>query len=77
VVAEGGEDVTEAFLRGAQEAVKLAQAVGAKRAFLKERSPSCGVRWIWLADELVEGKGVAAAALEKAGIEIISSEVLK
>lgn len=77
VVAEGGEDVTEAFLRGAQEAVKLAQAVGAKRAFLKERSPSCGVRWIWLADELVEGKGVAAAALEKAGIEIVSSEVLK
>jgi len=37
-----GRDVTEWYARGAAHAVRLAEAVGATRAVLKARSPSCG-----------------------------------
>src|SRR3954470_17961532 len=42
-----GRDVTEFFVRGAEHAVALAEASGAKRAVLKARSPSCGCREIY------------------------------
>lgn len=74
-----GRDVTEWYERGAQHAVRLAEAVGATRAVLKARSPSCGCREIY--DEsftrtLVKGEGVTAAALRAAGLEVVSEEDL-
>ena len=39
-----GADVTPAFVAGAQQALALARASGARVAVLKARSPSCGVR---------------------------------
>src|SRR5438105_11968121 len=42
-----GDDVTWAYERGAAAAVRLAVAVGAERAVLKARSPSCGCREIY------------------------------
>lgn len=65
VVTEAGEDVTEAFRRGAAAAVALAQAVGASEAVLKARSPSCGCP-----------DGVTAAALREAGVRVRSEEDL-
>ena len=47
VLDEEGNDVTEWFTRGAAHAVRLANAVGAQRAVLKARSPSCGCRGIY------------------------------
>lgn len=76
VVNVAGEDVTEAFLRGARGALALCRLLGIRKAILKERSPSCGVRRVWIGDELKEGRGVLAALLEQAGIEIVSSEDL-
>lgn len=76
VVNVMGEDVTDAFLRGAREALALCRLLGIKKAILKERSPSCGVRQVWIGDELKEGRGVLAALLEQAGIELMSSEDL-
>ena len=40
VVTQDGEDVTGAYLRGAEEAVRLAKLFGCRYALLKERSPS-------------------------------------
>ena len=42
VVMKDGTDVTAAYRRGAEEALRLARLFGCRRAVLKERSPSCG-----------------------------------
>lgn len=36
-----GEDLTEAFMRGAQEALRVTKEVGAKKAYFLKNSPSC------------------------------------
>jgi uncharacterized protein YbbK (DUF523 family) len=74
-----GRDVTERYERGAAHAVRLAEAVGATRAVLKARSPSCGCREIYDASftkTLVQGEGVTAAALRAAGLDVVSEEAL-
>ncbi len=79
VVNVQGDDVTDAYERGARAAVQLASAVGARRAVLKARSPSCGSSKIYdgtFTRTLVEGEGVTAAALRAAGIDVISEEDL-
>jgi uncharacterized protein YbbK (DUF523 family) len=80
VVNVDGEDVTAAYERGARAAVELAVAVGARRAILKARSPSCGSREIYdgsFSRTLVSGEGVTASALRAAGLEVISEEELE
>ena len=75
----GGDDVTEFYERGARQAVSVALAVGARRAVLKARSPSCGCRQIYDGSHqrrLVEGVGVTAEALRKAGVHVVSEEDL-
>jgi uncharacterized protein YbbK (DUF523 family) len=74
-----GVDVTEWFVRGAAHAVQLAEAVGATRAVLKARSPSCGCHEIYdgsFTRARVEGEGITAAALRLAGLEVISEDDL-
>jgi uncharacterized protein YbbK (DUF523 family) len=74
-----GDDVTDLYDRGAEHAVALARAVGATRAVLKARSPSCGSRQTYDGSHqgvLVDRQGVTAAALRAAGVEVISEEDL-
>jgi uncharacterized protein YbbK (DUF523 family) len=74
-----GREVTEWFERGAAHAVRLAEAVGATRAVLKARSPSCGCHEVYdgtFTRTRVEGEGVAAAALRRAGLEVVSEDDL-
>ena len=40
VINDRGEDVTEAFVKGARETLALARLTGAKKALLKDKSPS-------------------------------------
>jgi uncharacterized protein YbbK (DUF523 family) len=73
VVSCEGQDVTAAFLRGAQEAVKLAREFGCQKAVLKARSPSCGLGEIYdgtFTGTKVPGDGVTARMLKKAGLEL-------
>lgn len=77
VVNIEGEDVTAAYRRGAEAAVAVALAVGAERAVLKARSPSCGSSAVYdgtFSRRLVPGRGVTAAALAAAGLEVGSEE---
>ena len=81
VINRDGKVDTQSFIRGAEEALHLAKLVNAKIAILKERSPSCGVNKIYnhlnkKEDNLVEGRGVAAALLKRNGIQIFSEEDL-
>lgn len=79
VVTESGDDVTDAYARGARATVALARAVGARRAVLKARSPSCGAHEVYdgtFGRRLRPGGGVTADALRAAGIEVVSEEDL-
>jgi uncharacterized protein YbbK (DUF523 family) len=69
VTAEGG-DATLAFLRGAQLVARLTELCGAREAWLKEKSPSCGVRWTTSDGRTVAGPGVTAALLLSRGLRL-------
>lgn len=68
LVTDAGRDVTAAFVSGAEQAVEACRTEGIRRAFLKERSPSCGVCQTHRDGKRTAGPGVTAAALERAGI---------
>ncbi len=70
----GGREVTRAFLQGAELALEAAKRFGATRAILKERSPSCGSRKVWVDGKLCDGEGITCAALRGAGIHVQSDE---
>lgn len=72
-----GEDVSDAYSRGAAHTVRLARSVGAVGAVLKARSPSCGCHEIYdgsFTRVRVRGSGVTAAALRTAGVPVCSEE---
>jgi uncharacterized protein YbbK (DUF523 family) len=71
VINSLGEDVTEAFIRGARETLKLARIARAKKAILKEGSPSCGLHTPYCERDSGYGIGVTTTFLLSAGIEII------
>lgn len=77
VLTEDGTDVSDAYRRGAAQAVSLARATGAREAVLKARSPSCGSGQIYdgsFRGALVDGVGVTAEALRAAGVAVRSEE---
>ena len=70
VVTESGRDVTGAFVTGAEQVLRIASFARERRAFLKEKSPSCGVGFTTI-DGLPEpGRGVTAALLDRAGFAV-------
>jgi uncharacterized protein YbbK (DUF523 family) len=74
VLAEDGGDRTAAFVRGAQATLEAARRCGAKRAYLKAKSPSCGCGRIYdgaFTGTLCGGDGVTTALLKRNGIEVV------
>lgn len=77
VVTREGEDVTEAFERGARETLRLAELYGCDRAVLKTRSPSCGKGMVYdgtFTGTLRAGNGVTAELLASHGITVETKE---
>jgi uncharacterized protein YbbK (DUF523 family) len=72
VVLEDGTDVTEHFLRGMAEVLRVARELALERFYLKAGSPSCGIAQSGQGDRPARGNGVCAAALLREGIEIVS-----
>jgi uncharacterized protein YbbK (DUF523 family) len=75
-----GQDVTAAYERGAQEALRLAKCFGCDCAVLKERSPSCGSGCIYdgtFTGTLVPGDGVTAQRLKEAGLPVYGESELE
>ena len=74
VLMKDGRDVTENYNRGAEKALEIARENACTVAILKEKSPSCGSDLIHngLFDGgLVEGDGITAQLLKKAGIRVL------
>lgn len=79
VVSRSGASVGDAFQRGAEEALKLAQRYGVRYALLKERSPSCGSGEIYdgtFTGTRTPGDGVTAALFKAHGIEVFGESQL-
>ena len=72
VVTQSG-DVTEQYLRGAEETLKLCKLLGCEAAVLKERSPSCGRGQVYdgtFSGTLTAGDGVTAELLAAHGVAV-------
>jgi uncharacterized protein YbbK (DUF523 family) len=72
-----GTDVTDAYVRGAAHTVDVAVTAGAAGAVLKARSPSCGCHQVYdgtFTRSRVDGEGVTAAALRRAGFDVVDED---
>lgn len=75
VTTDDGEDVTEAFVRGAQAVASYLTEHGLTEAVLQSRSPSCGCGQIYdgsFTGTLVDGDGVLTATLKRSGVVVTS-----
>jgi len=72
-----GENVTDAFVRGAGLCCSIASAAGARHAILKEGSPSCGIHRVWVEGEIREGLGITAVMLDVQGIILWNEDGLR
>ena len=73
VYSAQGQDVTGAFITGAEETLRLARICKAERVILKSKSPSCGCGVVYdgtFSGTLRQGDGVTAAMLKQCGIPV-------
>lgn len=71
------KDMTNYFTDGAIKTLKTVQKYGINKAILKEKSPSCGSRYIYdgtFSKTLIPGEGITTRILRLHGIEVISDE---
>lgn len=74
VFSKDGIDVTEEFIKGAEETLKIANIYNCKYAILKERSPSCGSGKMYdgtFSKTIIDGDGITANLLKQNGIKVI------
>ncbi len=79
VVTKVGTDLSKQFIQGAEEVMVMTKILPIKAAILKERSPSCGVHYLYngaFVKSLVNGEGVTTAAIQEQGIPVFSEEEL-
>ena len=80
VMTRDGRDVTEAYRRGGEEALRLCRLLGCEAAVLKERSPSCGYGSIHdgtFSGGLTAGNGIAAQMLAAEGIPVYGESQIR
>ena len=77
VYSKSGTDVTAAFQRGAEEALRICRERGCTAAIVKAKSPSCGYCLVHngcFDGGLVEGNGVFTQMLLDAGIPVMTEQ---
>ena len=80
VIMKDGTDVTENFLKGAYETLKLCRALGVSKAILKAKSPSCSKKEVYdgsFTGRLIPGEGIAARLLSENGIEVFDENEIE
>lgn len=79
IVSSEGRDFTREFALGAEKTLEIARIIGAKKAILKSKSPSCGCGLVYdgtFSGRLIEGNGLTAELLMENGIEVITESDL-
>lgn len=79
IINKAGDDVTEEFVRGAYEILKLTEMYDVEYALLKAKSPSCGSGKIYdgtFNGKLIDGDGICTALLKKHNIKVINEDEL-
>jgi uncharacterized protein YbbK (DUF523 family) len=74
-----GKDVTQEFIAGAEETLKIVKLLHIEEFIGKSRSPSCGCGQIYdgtFSRTLIDGDGITTALLKRNGIRIITEEGL-
>jgi len=74
-----GEDITQEFITGAEETLRIAKLFEVSQFIGKSRSPSCGYGQVYdgtFCGKLIDGNGVTTALLRRNGIEVITEEDL-
>jgi uncharacterized protein YbbK (DUF523 family) len=74
-----GGDVTQEFITGAEETLKIVKLFHIEEFIGKSRSPSCGYGQIYdgtFSRQLIDGDGVTTALLKRNGIRVITEEDL-
>ena len=77
VINQDGEDVTDAYYRGAELAFNICLYLKIKKVILKEKSPSCGSKIIYdgtFTHKEIPGMGITAEYLKEKGIEVYSED---
>ncbi|WP_058303440.1 DUF523 domain-containing protein [Gorillibacterium timonense] len=80
IIDTTGSDVTDKFVQGAMETLRIAREAGATIVVLKESSPSCGSSRIYdgtHSGRKIPGMGVTAALLHREGITVLSENQLE
>lgn len=74
VLTYKGEDVTDQYLKGGRESLKLARQYGATEVILKAFSPSCGCGEIVTEDfnDKCLGDGTTTALFKRNGINVLT-----
>ncbi len=70
-----GTDVTENFVRGAEEVLRLAKENNVMFAIMKDGSPSCASKQIYdgsFSGRKIKGTGICARLLIENGIVVLS-----
>ena len=71
VITKDGQDVTENFIRGSYETLKIARELKAEACYFKDKSPSCGLHLISENTGEDLGPGVTAALLRRQNFNVI------
>lgn len=77
ILTEKGINLTEQFIKGAKEVLKIAKALNIKEAIFKQRSPSCGCGQIYdgtFTKTVKEGNGITTALLKRNNISVTTEE---
>ena len=71
VISTKGEDVTPFLLRGAFASLKIAKEFKIKKAWMRQKSPSCGCGKIKRGGKLKKGDGITVALFKRKGIKVV------
>ncbi len=70
-----GHDLTNQYISGAHESLKITKLLGCSRAYLKSKSPMCGCNLIYdgtFSNTLTKGDGIFTKMLKENNIDVIS-----
>jgi len=74
IINSDGKNVSLKLINSCKKICSVVKKYGIKEAILKERSPSCGVNFVYINNELTKGCGLLTAMLKKQKVKIISEE---